>query len=69
MTDQETTQGEVKTLVTHDFVLDVYEKSLEEQDPDKRAAIVATAEVLSNNIGTYLVDVKNLSKTELNSDN
>lgn len=64
MNDVETTQGEVKTQVTHDFVLDVYEQSLEETDADKRAAIVATAEVLSRNIGTYLVDVNNLSNTE-----
>ena len=69
MMDDQTTQGEVKTQVTHDFVLDVYEQSLEETDLDKRAAIVATAEVLSKNIGSYLVDVNNFTQSELNSEN
>lgn len=48
--------GEVKQLITHDFILDIYEQSLDEEDEEKRAAIVATAKVLSENIGTYLVD-------------
>lgn len=49
--------GEVHTKITHDFVLDVYEQCLDEPDADKRAAIRATAETLSHNIGTYLVDM------------
>lgn len=48
--------GEVRQLVTHDFVLDIYEQSLDEEDDEKRDAIIATAKVLSENIGTYLVD-------------
>lgn len=56
-----TATGEVKQLITHDFVLDVYEQSLEEPDPDKAAAIVATAEVLSKNIGTFLIDTEETS--------
>lgn len=48
--------GEVRQLVTHDFVLDIYEQSLDEDDDEKRDAIIATAKVLSENIGTYLVD-------------
>lgn len=54
--DQEVTAGQVQQVITHDFVLDVYEQSLEESDPDKRRAIVATAEVLSKNIGDYLIE-------------
>ena len=54
--DHEATTGEVQQIITHDFVLDVYEQSLEEPDPDKRRAIVATAEVLSKSIGDYLID-------------
>ena len=50
--------GEVKQLITHDFVLDVYEQALLENDTDKREAIVATAKVLSQNIGTYLVETE-----------
>ena len=55
MSEEEQT-GTVKHLVTHDFVLDVYEQSLEEEDAEKKAAIIATANVLSENIGTYIVD-------------
>lgn len=57
MSEKQTQQGTVKTLVTHDFVLDVYEQSLDEPDENKREAIVQTARVLSESIGTYLVDV------------
>lgn len=57
MPDEQQT-GEVKQLITHDFVLDVYEQALLENDTDKREAIVATAKVLSQNIGTYLVETE-----------
>ena len=40
--------------ITHDFVLDIYEQSLHEDDPDKRETIIETARVLSENIGEYL---------------
>ena len=53
-----TEQGEIKQIITHDFVLDVYEQSLCEEDKDKRDAIVETAKVLSKHIGEYLVDIK-----------
>lgn len=53
-----TKKGTVKHLVTHDLVLDVYERALEESDPEARKAIIATAEVLSKSIGQYLVDIK-----------
>ena len=56
MPSGEEVEGEIKQMITHDFVLDVYEKSLSEQDPEKRLAIVETAKILSQNIGTYLVD-------------
>lgn len=56
--DQEPKVGEVKQMITHDFVLDVYEQALDETDPDKKQAIITTAEVLSKSIGTYLVDIK-----------
>jgi hypothetical protein len=41
--------------ITHDFVLDVYESSKRETDPDKREAIIETARVLSQSIGDFLV--------------
>lgn len=56
--DTESTTGEVKQMITHDFVLDVYEQAMSEPDADKKDAIIATAEVLSKNIGTYLIDIK-----------
>lgn len=55
--DEENHIGEVKQMITHDFVLDVYEQSLDETDPDKKQAIIETAKVLSQNIGTYLIDI------------
>lgn len=42
--------------ITHDFVLDVYEQSLHEDDPDKRETIIETAKVLSQSIGDYLTE-------------
>ena len=41
--------------ITHDFVLDVYERSRLETDPDKKAAIIETAKMLSESIGDFLV--------------
>lgn len=55
--NEENQTGEVKQMITHDFVLDVYEQSLDETDPDKKQAIIETAKVLSQNIGTYLIDI------------
>jgi hypothetical protein len=51
----EYTQAEVQYEITHDFVLDVYEQSLYEDDPEKKAAIVEAARELSKSIGDYLV--------------
>lgn len=48
----------VKHLVTHDLVLDVYERAKLEPDPDAKKAIIATAEVLSKSIGQYLVNIE-----------
>jgi hypothetical protein len=42
--------------ITHDLVLDIYEQAIHEDDPVKREAIIATAKVLSENIGEYLTD-------------
>jgi hypothetical protein len=53
---EEVEEAEIKHIVTHDFVLDVYEQSLEESDPDKREAIIETARVLSGQIGSYLTE-------------
>lgn len=53
---EETEEVEIKHVITHDFVLDVYEQSLEESDPDKREAIIETAKVLSKQIGSYLTE-------------
>lgn len=41
--------------ITHDFVLDVYERSRLESDPEKKAAIIETAKMLSEQIGDFLV--------------
>lgn len=46
----------VHQKITHDFVLDVYEQSVHEDDPVKREAIIETARVLSENIGEYLTE-------------
>lgn len=48
--------GEVKQQITHDFILDVYETSIGEEDPEVKASIIAACEVLSENLGTYLVE-------------
>lgn len=53
---EQTEEVEVKHVITHDFVLDVYEQSLEESDPDKKEAILETAKVLSQQIGSYLTE-------------
>lgn len=50
-------EGNIATIhqkITHDFVLDVYEQSLHEDDAVKREAIIETARVLSESIGDYL---------------
>ena len=57
MMDEDNQIGEVKQMITHDFVLDVYEQSFDETDPIKKQAIIETARVLSLNIGTYLIDI------------
>ena len=48
--------GEVKQQITHDFILDVYETSVGEEDPEVKASIIAACQVLSENLGTYLVE-------------
>lgn len=45
----------VEQKITHDLVLDIYEQGTHEDDPEKREAIIATAKVLSQRIGEYLV--------------
>lgn len=50
--------GTIKHQVTHDFVLDIYERGLQEKDERARKAILATADILSRRIGEYLVDTK-----------
>ena len=57
-TSSKAKQGTIKHLVTHDLVLDVYERAQLETDPEAKKAIIATAEVLSKSIGQYLVDIK-----------
>ena len=48
--------GEVKQQITHDFILDVYETSIGEEDPEVKSSIIAACDVLSENLGTYLVE-------------
>lgn len=55
-TEKQNQQYEIKHEITHDFVLDVYEKSLEETDPEAKEAIVETAKMLSKSIGDFLVE-------------
>ena len=52
------TKATIKHLVTHDLVLDVYERAKQETDPEAKKAIIATAEVLSKSIGQYLVNIE-----------
>jgi Na+/phosphate symporter len=54
--DKEDSTAIIKTKITHDFVLDVYEKSLSEEDPVARQSIIEAAKVLSESIGDYLVE-------------
>lgn len=54
--DKDSKLTTVHQKITHDFVLDVYEQSLHEDDPVKREAIIETARVLSENIGDYLTN-------------
>ena len=51
--------AEVKQKITTDFVIDMYEKAVQEKDNDTREAMLATVKVLSENIGTYLVSDTN----------
>ena len=53
---EDNTEVEIKHLITHDFVLDVYEQSLNEPDEDKRLAIIESAKILSEQIGSYLTN-------------
>ena len=61
---EELTDGVIKQQVTHDFILDVYESSIGEEDPEVVESIVAACKVLSENIGTYLVDINNDNPVE-----
>jgi len=62
--DKKIIQGKMHQKITHDLVLDVYEAGVAEPDPEKREAIIATAKVLSESIGDYLVQTE---KDEENS--
>lgn len=53
------TAAEVKQEITSDYVLDMYERAMQETDVDKQQALLATVKVLSENIGTYLVSDTN----------
>ena len=55
----EYTPAEVKHRITHDFVLEMYEKALDEKDEEVREALMETVKVLSQNIDTYLVSTTN----------
>ena len=53
--DKQVINGKVHQKITHDLVLDIYEQGVAEPDEEKREAIIATAKVLSENIGDFLV--------------
>jgi hypothetical protein len=50
---------EVKKKVTHDFVLDIYDKAKRAKGR-KRKELLEKAELLSKHIGDYLVEKVNL---------
>lgn len=58
---EETTTGEVRQQITPDFILDVYETSIGEEDQLVKDSIIAACQVLSENLGTYLVENDNNS--------
>jgi hypothetical protein len=57
VTDNKTefVRAEVKSKITVDVVLDLYEEALEETDPVKQKAFMEAVKVLSQNVDTYLV--------------
>ena len=48
-------RAKVRQKVTSDLILDLYEQALEEEDDEKKETMLATVEVLSENLNTYLV--------------
>ena len=60
--DKDNKIARVHQKITHDFVLDVYEQCLHEDDAEKREARIETARVLSQSIGDYLIDENEQTK-------
>lgn len=48
--------GAIHQQITHDFILDVYEKISTVETEEEKRAIIETCRVLSESIGDYLVE-------------
>ena len=51
-----TRKGVVSQEITHDFVLEIYEKAKRARSKKKKDEYIAIAEALSKNIGKWLVE-------------
>ena len=62
---------EVQTTITHDLVLDCYEKYLAEKDPKKKKKLLENVDQLQENLGNLLVldddDLKKEVQKQLNT--
>ena len=51
-----TRKGVVSREITHDYVLEIYEKAKRARSEKKKEEYIAIAETLSKNIGKWLVE-------------
>ena len=55
MSEEEYAEGLVKTKVTHDLIIDLYEKYKKMEEGELKVAFLETIKVLSKNVGSFLV--------------
>lgn len=48
-------KGEVKTKITSDFILDLYDKAKKLKSQEKKASLMRAIKLLSKHIGEYLI--------------
>tara|TARA_Y100001938_G_scaffold146700_1_gene226135 strand:- start:6824 stop:6988 length:165 start_codon:yes stop_codon:yes gene_type:complete len=48
-------KGIIKHKVTHDYILDLYDKAKKMKDQKKKAKALKNIKILSNHIGEYLI--------------
>lgn len=48
-------EGEVKTKITSDFILDLYDKAKKLKSQEEKRALMKTIKLLSKHIGEYLI--------------